>query len=190
MVDTSGTDAIRVYKDKEDMPRKISLGRTYVNGTVDTSAIVTAVQVTAHSYSRTGTGNDTVEVGGVTYYHTAEVTAITNPNVTASDKANVVEVKEATLVNPDNVAAIAQHLYSYYMKRNAQNVRIVLDGEKPGDHIATATPWDSVMDGFITSMRIVLSGIAAADCRIVGVDVKAVGGSEGITAGEVESGEV
>lgn len=190
MVDTSGTDAVRVYKDREDMPRKIPLSRTYINGTVDTSAIVTAVQVTAHSYSPAGTGNDTVDVGGVTYYHTAEVTAITNPNVTASDKANVVEVKEATLVNPDNAAAIAQHLYSYYMKRSSQNVRIVLDGEKPGDHIATATPWDSVMDGFITSMRIVLSGIAAADCRIVGVDVKAVGGSEGIAAGEVESGEV
>lgn len=189
MVDTSGTDAVRVYKDREDMPRKIPLGRTYINGTVDTSAIVTAVQVTAHSYSPAGSGSDTVEVGGVTYYHTTEVVTINNPNVTASDKANVVEVKDATLVNPDNAAAIAQHLYSCCMKRSSQKVRIVLDGERPGDHIATATPWDSVMDGFITSMRIVLSGIAAAECGIVGVDVKAVGGSEGITAGEVSSGE-
>lgn len=190
MVDTSGTDAIRVYKDREDQPRKIPLGRTYVNGTVNTSAIVTAVQVTAHRYSRTGSGNDTVEVDGVTYYHTTETTAINNPNVTASDKQNVREVKEATLVNPDNVAAVAQHLYGYYMKRNTQSVRIVMDGERPGDHTATATPWDTVMDGFITSMHIVLSGIAAAECSIVGVDVKAVGGSEGIVSGEVESGEV
>lgn len=65
-----------------------------------------------------------------------------------------------------------------------------MDGERPGDHTATATPWDTVMDGFITSMHIVLSGIAAAECSIVGVDVKAVGGSEGIVSGEVESGEV
>lgn len=190
MVDTSGIDAVRVYKDREDMPRKIPLNRTYVNGTVDTAAIVTAVQVTAHSYSTTGSGNDTVEVGGATYYHTTEVVTISNPNVTASDKANVVEVKDATLVNPGNAVAIAQHLYSYYMKRNSQKVKIVLDGEKPGDHTATATPWDSVMDGFITSMRIALSGIAAAECEIVGVDVKAVGGSEGVTSGEVSSGEV
>jgi len=189
MVDTSGTDAVRVYKDKEDMPRKIPLNRTYVNGTVDTSAIVTAVQVTAHSYSTTGSGNDTVEINGVTYYHTTEVTTIVNPNVTASDKQNVIEVKEATLVTPANAAAVAQHLYSYYQRRQRQSVKIVMAGEKPGDHIATATPWDAVMDGFITSMQIVLSGIAAAACEIVGVDVRAVGGSEGITSGEVSSGE-
>lgn len=189
MVDTSGTDAVRVYRDREDQPRKVPLNRTYVNGTVDTASIVTAVQVTAHSYSAKGTGNDTVEMDGVTYYHTTEVTTITNPSVTASDKQNVVEVKEATLVTPANAAAVAQHLYSYYTKRNSQKVKIVMDGEKPGDHIATATPWDTVMDGFITSMRIVLSGIAAAECAIVGTDVRAVGGTEGISSGEVVSGE-
>lgn len=189
MVDTSGTDAVRVYKDREDMPRKIPKSRTYTGGTVDTSAIVTAVQVTAHSYSTTGSGSDAVEVDGVTYYHTTEVITISNPNVTANDKANVIEVKEATLVTPSNMAAVAQHIYSYYTKRNRQKVRIVMDGERPGDHIATATPWDTVMDGFITSMQIVLSGIAAADCEIVGVDVKAVGGSERIMSGEAMSGE-
>ncbi len=190
MVDTSGTDAVRVYKDREEQPGKIPLQRTYINGAVDTSAIVTAVQVTSHSYSTSGTGNDTVEVDGVTYYHTAAVTAITNPNVTAGDKPNVVEVKEATLVDPGRAAAVAQHLYSYYMKRSVQKVKIVMDGEKPGDHIAAATPWDTVMDGFITSMHITLSGIAAAECSVVGVDVRAVGGSEEIASGEVMSGEV
>lgn len=190
MVDTSGTDAVRVYKDREDLPQRIPLSRTYVNGTVDTSAIVTAVQVTAHTYSADGAGNDTVEVNGTTYYHTTEVHTIVNPNATASDKQNVVEVKEATLIHPGNAAPIAQHLYGYYTKRNTQRVRIVMDGEKPGDHTATATPWDTVMDGFITSMQITLSGIAAAECQIVGVDVRAVGGSEGIVSGEVASGEV
>lgn len=190
MVDTSGTEAVRVYKDKEDQPKKIPLSRTYVNGTVDTSAIVTAVQITAHNYSTDGEGGDTVEIGGVTYYHTAEITTITNPNVTASDKANVKEVKEATLVTPSNVSAVAQHLYNYYQKRERQNVRIVMNGDKPGDHIAASTPWDTVMDGFITSMHIVLSGIAAAECSIVGVDVKAVGGTDHIMSGEFMSGGI
>lgn len=189
MVDTSGTAAVRVYKDRESMPKKIPLSRTYVNGTVETSAIVTAVQVTAHRYNTAGSGNDTIEVDGVTYYHTTEVTTITNPNVTASDKANVVEVKEATLVGPSNIAAVAQHLYSFYQKRQKQRVRIVMDGEKPGDHIAAATPWDTVMDGFISSMQIVLSGVAAAECQIVGTDVRAVGGAEEIASGEVMAGE-
>lgn len=190
MVDTSGTDAVRVYRSQEGMPRRIPLSRTYVNGTVDTAAIVTAVRVTAHSYSTGGEGSDTVEVGGVTYFHTASVTEIVNPNATASDKRNVIEVKEATLVNPANAPALVQYLYDYYTRRDTQRIRIVLDGEKPGDHVAAATPWGTVMDGRITSMSIVLSGIAAADCEIVGVDVRTVGETEAIVSGEFDSGEV
>lgn len=190
MVDTSGTDKIRVYRDREDRPSRIPAGRTYSGGTVDTSAIVTAVRVTAHRYSTSGGGNDTVTVGGVTYYHTTSVTTITNPNVTASDKQNIIEVKDATLVNPSNVASIAQHIYDYYTKRQTQKVRIVMDGEKPGDHVAAPTPWETSVDGYITSMSIVLSGIAAADCEIVGVDVKTVGESEEIVSGEFDCGEV
>lgn len=190
IVDTSGSNAIRVYKDKENMPRKIPDSRIYTGGSVDTAAIVTAVRVTAHSYNTVGSGSDTVEVNGETYYHTTEVITINNPNATANDKQNVVEVDQATLVNPSNAAAIAQHIYGYYTKRHTQKIRIVMDGERPGDHIAAATPWGTVMDGFITSMRIVLSGIAAADCEITGEDVNAVGGTEGIRSNEFMSGEV
>jgi len=190
MVDTSGTDAVRVYMDREDLPKKIPLGKTYVNGTVDTSAIVTAVQVTSHRYSLTGSGTDVVELNGETYYHTTEVTTITNPNVTASDKQNVVEVKNATLVNSGNVDAIAQHIYNYYAKRQKQRVRIVMTGEKPGDHVAVSTPWGTAVDGFITSMHIVLSGIAAAECEVAGEEVPGVGATERIMSGEVMSGEV
>lgn len=190
IVDTSGTDAVRVYVDKETLPVKFPPGKIYTGGTVDTSAIVTAVRVTAHSYSLTGSGNDTVEVGGKTYYHTTEIITINNPNATASDKQNVIEVDQATLVNPSNAAAIAQHIYGYYTKRQTQKIKIVMAGERPGDHVAAPTPWGTMVDGFITSMRIVLSGIAAADCEIVGVDVRAVGGTEAIMSGEVYAGEV
>lgn len=190
MADTSGTDKIRVYRDREERPSRIPAGRVYSGGTVDTSAIVTAVQVTAHSYSTSGSGNDTVEIGGVTYYHSKSTITINNPNVTASDKQNVVEVKDATLVNAANAPAVAQHLYDYYTKRQTQKVRIVMDGEKPGDHVAAPTPWETNVDGYITSMSIALSGIAAADCEIVGVDVKTVGESEQIVSGEFDCGEV
>ena len=89
-----------------------------------------------------------------------------------------------------NAPAVAQHLYDYYTKRQTQRVRIVMDGEKPGDHVAAPTPWDTTVDGYITSMSIVLSGIAAADCEIVGVDVRRVGETEGIVSGEFDCGEV
>ena len=190
MVDTSGSEAIRVYRDREASPRKIPMNQVYTGGSVDKSSIVTAIQVTAHSYSAVGEGNDTVDVGGVAYYHSTTTTTISNPNVTASDKQNVVEVKDATLVNPDNVAAIAQRLYNYYNLRNVQNVQIVMDGEKPGDHVAVPTPWGTMMNGYIISMNIVLSGIAAADCEIVGTDVKSVGDAEVRFAGEFMAGEM
>lgn len=190
MVDTSGSESVRVYKDREASPQKIPKNRLYTGGTVDRSAIVTAVRVTAHAYSTTGEGNDTVDVGGVTYYHTASVVTISNPNVTANDKQNVVEVKDATLVGAGNAAAVAQHLYNYYTKRDKQKIKLVMNGEKPGDHIAAATPWGTVMDGYISSMHIVLSGIAAADCEVVGTDVKAVGDPETRMSGEFMAGAI
>ena len=190
MVDTSGTEAVRVYRDREDMPRVYPAGRIYTGGSVEKAAIVTAVQVTAHSYTASGGGGETVEVDGTVYTHSRETSAIANPNVTASDKANVIEVKEATLVHPGNVFGVVQHLYSYYAKRDRQSVRIVMDGERPGDHVAIATPWGTVVDGYIVSMRITLSGIAAADCEIVGTDVRSTGVTEEIVSGELESGEV
>ena len=190
MVDTSGSKAVRVYKDREASPEKIPQSRIYTGGSVDRSSIVTAVQVTAHSYSTTGEGNDTVEVDGVTYYHSAKTMTITNPNVTASDKQNVVEVKEATLVNSGNVAAVAQHLYNHYNRRDTQKIKIVMNGEKPGDHIATPTPWGTMMNGYITSMNIVLSGIAAADCEVVGTDVKVIGDAEVRMSGEFMAGGI
>lgn len=190
MVDTSGTEAIRVYRDREDTPRTYPAGRIYTGGSVEKSAIVTAVRVTAHSYSASNLGSGGVEVDGTVYSHSTAVTAISNPNVTASDKANVQEVKEATLVHPGNVFAVAQHLYNYYAKRDRQSVRIVMNGERPGDHVAIATPWGTVVDGYIVSMRITLSGIAAAECEIVGIDIKSAGETEGIVSGEFECGEV
>lgn len=190
MADTSGSEAVRVYRDREITAKKIPLSRSYDGGSVEKSAIVTAVRVTSHTYSTSGDGNDTVEIDGVNYYHKTAVTTIKNPNATASDKQNVIEVTGATLVNPANVSMVAQHLYNHYTKRSTQKIKLILDGEKPGDHIATATPWGTIVDGYLTSMRILLSGIAAADCEIIGTDVEAVGDSEVKYSGEFYSGEV
>lgn len=190
IVDTSGTEAIRIYRDRENTPARFPEARVYTGGAVDTSAIVTAVRVTAHSYSLEGVGNDTVEVDGQTYYHTTSVTEITNPKATASDKANVVEVKEATLVNAGNALSVAQHLYDYYARRARQRVKIVMDGERPGDRIAAPTPWGTYVNGFITSMQIVLSGIAAADCEVIGTEIKITGDPEVRFSGEFFCGGV
>lgn len=166
-IDTSASRGVRVRKITTVSPAEIPLDRTYTGGSVETAAVVTEVRVTAHSYSTSGSG-ESVEVGGVIYYHTATVTTKKNPEITNQTKPNVIEVKDATLVNSENVNAVAQHVYDYYMRRQTHSVRIVMDKEAPGDYVQTTTPWGSTITGTIASMDIRLSGIAAADCKIVG----------------------
>lgn len=173
VVDTSGTGNVKVWRLDESEPEEIPLQRLYTGGDVSTAAIVTEVRVTAHTYSTSGSGSDTVEIGGKTYYHTTAVTTKQNPNITASTKPNVIEVKEAALVNSTNVAAVTQHVFDYYMRRQTHGVQIVMDQEMPGDYVTTTTPWEDQITGTITSMTIKLSGIAAAECEIIGTGASA-----------------
>lgn len=168
MIDTSGGYKIWVFRPPTANPKVIPPSRTYTGGSVSTAAIVTEVRVTAHTYSTSGDGSDVVEVDGVRYYHTESVTSISNPEAIVNDKRNVVEIKDATLVSPSNVAAVAQNVYDYYMRRNKHSVRIVMDGERPGDYVTTTTPWGGIVTGNISAMGIVLSGIAAAQCEVIG----------------------
>ena len=166
-IDTSASRGVRVRRLTAASPATIPLDRTYTGGSVETAAAVTEIRVTAHNYSTSGSG-ESVEVGGTTYYHTTSVTSKTNPNATTQTKPNVIEVRDATLVNSDNVAAVAQHVFDYYMRRQTHSVKIIVDKEAPGDYVQTTTPWGTKITGTITSMDIRLSGIAAAECKIIG----------------------
>ena len=166
-IDTSASRGVRVRRLTTASPAGIPLDRIYTGGSVETAAVVTEIRVMAHSYSTSGSG-ESVEVGGTTYYHTTSVTSKANPNATTQTKPNVIEVRDATLVNSDNVAAVAQHVFDYYMRRQTHSVKIVMDKEAPGDYVQTTTPWGTKITGTITSMGIRLSGIAAAECKIIG----------------------
>lgn len=165
--DTSGARAIRVFTPPTSYA-SIPDDRIYSGGTVDASAIVTAVRVTAHTYTAGSgaNGDDVIDVGGTKYVHTTAVTTISNPIVTATDKQNIVEVKDATLVSPANVAAVAQRVYDYYTRRSTLSTKIINVGEKPGDAVSLSTPWDKAVSGNITSMTTVLSTTTASDIKV------------------------
>jgi len=169
--DTSGDRTIRIFAVPAS-GSEIADDRIYSGGSVDTDAIVTAIMVTAHTYTAGNgvNGDDVVEVGGTKYVHTTAVTTITNPTVTATDKQNIIKIEEATLVSPANVAAVAQRVYDYYTRRNTLNMKIVAEAEKPGDFVSLTTPWDTEMKGSITSMSIVLSNTTAADIKVKAVN--------------------
>ena len=165
--DTSGARTIRVFVPPSTYA-EIPDDRIYSGGTMDTSAIVTAVRVTAHTYTAGSgaSGDDVIDVDGTKYVHATAVTTISNPAVTASDKQNIVEVKSATLVGTANVAAVAQRVYDYYTRREALSTKIINAGEKPGDAVTLSTPWDKTVSGNITSMTTVLSTTTASDIKV------------------------
>ncbi len=169
--DTSGSKKIRVYPLPSSSVTDIPDSRQYRGGDVETDSIVTAVKVTAHTYTAGSgsSGDDVISVNGTKYVHTTAVNSITNPNVTATDKQNIIPITEATLVSSSNVAAVAQRVYDYYMRRDTLNTRIVVDDEKPGDYASISSPWDTTIIGNIISMSLFLSNTTAADIKIKAV---------------------
>jgi hypothetical protein len=168
VADTSGTDKIKIFTLGTPTPTVLDEHRLRPGGSVSKQSVVTAVKVTAHSYSTSGSGSGIV-INGTTYYDTPTVTTVTNPDATASDKANVIEVSDCTLISPANVATIAQHLLDEVTRRNTHRVKFRLNGEEPGEYVQTVTPWETQFLGHYISGSITLSGFALTDAEVIGV---------------------
>lgn len=160
---TDGGSVIRVF----DLPsevKEIGTDLTYTGVTIETAAIVTAVKITSHVYAKDANG--TVEIKGEKYSDTTDVYTITNPDVTANDKQNVIEIKEATLISPAIVQECAQRIYDYYTMRNTAKGRIVWHGELLGDCVSIPSSWGETTAGNISRMEMILSNTVAASLEI------------------------
>lgn len=163
---TDGRESIRVFV-PGGTAVEIGQDRVYTGVTVETAAIVTEVRVTAHEYVESSDGN--VEFGGVKYQDNQTVFAVTNPNVTASDKQNVVEITDATLVSPVIGQAVAQRVYDDYARRSTNKAKLIWRGERLGDCITVPNAWGGTNTGEIARMEIALSNTVAASCETIGV---------------------
>lgn len=167
VADTSNSKAVKVFS----LPAAVTAipdRRQYTGASVETSAITTAVEVTAHTYTQ-GTEGDTVTVNGVSYAHTTAVVRIENPKVQPSDRPNVIQITDATLVNADNAAEVARRVFDYYDQRDTLQVKIKVDREVCGGRHSISTPFGGTAKGVITSMNLILSNITAADIQLHGV---------------------
>ena len=144
----------------------VGKNRTYTGVTVSTSAVVTKVSVTAHTYAQSSDGD--VEIGGIKYSDTQTVYSVTNPNVTASDKQNVIEVTGATLISASIGQAVAQRVYDYYLKRNTNKAKIVWAGERLGGLLTLPNAWGGTNTGHAAKMEIKLSNTVAANVEVLG----------------------
>lgn len=157
---TDGDGTIRVFV-PPTTPEVITRGETYVGVSVETGPIVTQVNVAGHTYATNTNGN--IEINGTRYRDTQTIYTVTNPNVTANDIQNVIDVTNATLVSTSNGQAVAQRVYDYYLRRNKHTSKILYSGQALGDCLTQPTPWETTQDGNVVSIGITLSGIVAAD---------------------------
>lgn len=162
---TDGRDSLRIFETSK-IAKNIDENHAYQGATVETSATVTEVQVTAHTYTEDSNGS--VEVNGIKYRDTMTIFSVTNPDITATDKSNIVSIKEATLVSPDNVETVAQRVYDYYLRRQKANSKIVWQEERLGDMVTVPNAWGSPVTGNIEKMEITLSNTVAAVCEVRG----------------------
>lgn len=160
---TDGRGNIRVFT-LPTVSAEVSKDRTYAGTSVETSSIVTEVRVTAHVFAQDANGS--VEIGGVKYSDTKTVYTVSNPDVTASDKQNVVEVDGATLVSPGIGQATAQRVYDYYLRRNTCKAKILWAGERLGDKLTIHNAWDGTETGNLLKMEITLSNTVAASLEV------------------------
>lgn len=164
---TDGGGKIKIFS-PQSVSMEIGRDATYIGVSVTTEAIVTQVNVTAHTYTQSSTG--TVEVNGQRYNDAKTVYTVDNPVVLATDKQNIKEVDGATLVSTANGQAVAQRVYDYYARRNRHSSKIRLNGERLGDCVEQPTPWETQEIGNIEYMKITLSHIVAADIQSLGVE--------------------
>nr|DAH67447.1 MAG TPA: hypothetical protein [Caudoviricetes sp.] len=162
---TDGGSTIRVFT-LPKTAKAIPKASTFTGASVETTAVVTAVKLTAHTYAEDANGD--VTINGQSYSDTESVYTVSNPNVTASDRQNIIEITGATMVSTDAAQAVAQRVYDYYQKRDTISAKIVYGGEKLGDALSVYTPWDTLVSGNLSKMEITLSNTVVYKAEVTG----------------------
>lgn len=166
VADTQGGETIKIFAMRDYGAAVIPPERARLGGSVKTQPLVTAFKITTHSYLTTGSSNE-VEIGGVKYYDTPIVHTLVNPAVVSSDKPNVIDISDATLVTESEADAVLQRLYEFYCKRQTFSLRFRVEGETVGDYVRANTPWGSTVGGVLRRAAINIKGKAVADAEIV-----------------------
>lgn len=164
---TDGSSGIRIFAPGDtDVPEDFGTNKTFPGARTSTTSAVTAVTVTAHSYAQDDAG--AVEIAGVKYSDTKTVYTVNNPNATASDRANVKSITEATLVSPDIGQSVAQRVFDYYNRRDTVKAKVVWGGESLGDCVSIPNGYGGSATGHLTKMEIRLSNTVVANSEVRG----------------------
>ncbi len=169
VVDTSGTNKIRIFPPSFGSAEKIPEKETYTGGKVTTSDTVTEVTVTAYiiSDSEPEDNDESIEFNGRKYKYYTETKHAYNPNTVTSDPENVKKFDKCYLVNLSNAQALANNIMAYYQRRNKYSFKHVLSGQQVASKQTAALPWGGDASGHITKMTVTTSNITVSDTEML-----------------------
>lgn len=155
-VKTFFTDRIEILP-VSDTETLIPLDRTFWRPKVSLGEYVTAVRVTAYTFTQAAS-SDAWKTDNNSYRFPEPWTAaeqvftLTNPDAPQDAPENVVEVDELYLVNTANASAILTRLSQYYFKRPTVALDCIDNGEfYPGQCAVASVGPDALVSGYIKS---------------------------------------
>lgn len=169
VVDTSGTNKIRIFPPSFGTAEQIPEKETYTGGKVTTSDTVTEVTVTAYIISdeRPEDDDTSVEFNGVKYKYYTDTKHAYNPNTVTSDPENVKKFSKCYLVNLSNAQTLANNIMTYYQRREKYSFKHVLSGQEAAKRYTAALPWGNASNGNITKMTVTTSNITVSDTEML-----------------------
>ena len=169
VVDTSGTNKIRIFPPPLGTSEQIPEKQTYTGGKITTSDTVTEVTVTAYiiSNERPSENDESIEFNGVEYKYYTETKHAYNPNSVTSDPENVKKFDKCYLVNLSNAQRLANDIMAYYQRRNKYTFKHVLNAQQAAGKYTAALPWGGASSGNITKMTVTTSNITVSDTEML-----------------------
>lgn len=171
VVDTSGSDKVRLFPLPTGAVETIPTRKTYTGGSVNTSDVVTEVTVTAYIFfdERPEDSDEFVEHNGVKYrYYTDTKHAYNDTAVTTGTPEKVNKFIKMYLCNNSNAQTLANNIMAYYKRRDKYTFKHVLDGQTAAGHYMARLPWGvGDVDGNITKMTITTSGLTVSSTEML-----------------------
>lgn len=110
-----------------------------------------------------------VVLTGKNYIDTQRVTRLANPDAGAGVRANVLEIKEATLVSSANVADVAGRVLDYHRQRYRQKMKLLVPTVEPGQVVVADTQYSKHLRGVIERMSLDLTRGFVVEAEMTGV---------------------
>lgn len=139
-----------------DTAQLIPANKTFFRPTVNVDRRVTEIRVTAYTFTQ-GTqtaaellADDTSYIFPLPWVATEQLYTLSNPDATAADGDNPIEVDELYLVNQGNVSDLLNRLAARYFSRESVELDVIDNAEFiPGDKAIVYSRLDTLYTGYI-----------------------------------------